>query len=99
MRRWSRGWTALAYPVLWVAVDTLLATWFPEGNFGSLAYTQADVLARENSNIFGRLWIVAGFLPTVDELDSFITTNIGGVPASRIASDQSTARPAPHQPA
>lgn len=59
VRRWSRGWTALAYPVLWVAVDTLLATWFPEGNFGSLAYSQADVLPfMQTASLFG----VAGVL-------------------------------------
>jgi len=34
----------LAYPVAWVAADTLLATFAPDGNWASLAYTQSDVL-------------------------------------------------------
>jgi apolipoprotein N-acyltransferase len=42
--RYQSWWTALAYPVLWVAVDTLMAALLPDGNWGSLAYTQADVL-------------------------------------------------------
>ncbi len=38
------GWTVLALPVLSVALDTALANFTPDGNFGSLGYTQADVL-------------------------------------------------------
>jgi apolipoprotein N-acyltransferase len=38
------GWTVLALPVITVALDTLLAHFTPDGNFGSLAYTQADML-------------------------------------------------------
>lgn len=34
----------LVYPVLWVAVDCLFAAVAPDGNWGSLAYTQSDVL-------------------------------------------------------
>src|SRR5450830_1107091 len=37
--------TVLAYPVLWVAIDTLMAAFLPDGNWGSLAYSQADNLA------------------------------------------------------
>jgi apolipoprotein N-acyltransferase len=37
-------WTVFAYPVLWVAIDTLMAALLHDGNWGSLAYTQADVL-------------------------------------------------------
>jgi len=33
----------LAYPAAWVAADTLLATFAPDGNWASLAYTQSDV--------------------------------------------------------
>lgn len=33
----------LAYPAAWVAADTLLATFAPDGNWSSLAYTQSDV--------------------------------------------------------
>ena len=37
-------WTAFVYPVLWVATDTLMAALLPDGNWGSLAYSQSDVL-------------------------------------------------------
>ena len=40
-----RGWTVLAYPLLWSAVDTLQAALLPDGNWGGLAYSQADFLA------------------------------------------------------
>ena len=43
--RYRASWTVLAYPVLWVAVDTLMAALLPDGNWGSLAYSQADNLA------------------------------------------------------
>lgn len=33
-------WSVLAYPLLWVAADTLLAHLHPDGNFDSLAYSQ-----------------------------------------------------------
>ncbi|MBC6983192.1 nitrilase-related carbon-nitrogen hydrolase [Caulobacter sp. 17J80-11] len=37
-------WTVFAYPVFWVAADTLMAALLPDGNWASLAYSQADVL-------------------------------------------------------
>lgn len=43
--RYRSGWTVLAYPVLWVAIDTLMAALLPDGNWGSLAYSQADNVA------------------------------------------------------
>ena len=42
--RYQAGWTVLVYPVLWVAVDTLMAALLPDGNWASLAYSQADCL-------------------------------------------------------
>ena len=48
------GWTVLAYPVIWVAVDTLLAHFTPDGNWGSLGYTQAGVLPiAQLASVFG----------------------------------------------
>ena len=44
IKAFDSGWTVLGYPVIWVAVDTLLAHFTPDGNWGSLAYTQAEVL-------------------------------------------------------
>ncbi|MBB4131291.1 nitrilase-related carbon-nitrogen hydrolase [Xanthomonas sp. 3075] len=38
------GWSVLAYPLLWVCADLLMARLLPDGNWGSPAYTQADVL-------------------------------------------------------
>ncbi|WP_156894928.1 nitrilase-related carbon-nitrogen hydrolase [Janthinobacterium sp. 1_2014MBL_MicDiv] len=40
--RYRAGWTVLAYPLLWVAIDTLMAAFLQDGNWGSLAYSQAD---------------------------------------------------------
>jgi apolipoprotein N-acyltransferase len=34
-------WAVLAYPLLWCAADTLLAQLHPDGNWSSLAYSQA----------------------------------------------------------
>lgn len=43
--RYRASWTVLVYPVLWVAIDTGMAALLPDGNWGSLAYSQADNLA------------------------------------------------------
>src|SRR5690349_8438480 len=54
IRAFDSGWTVLAYPAIWVAVDTLLAHFTPDGNWGSLAYTQADVLpVAQLASVFG----------------------------------------------
>ena len=42
--RYQAAWTVLAYPVLWVAVDTLVAAFRQSGNESSLAYTQVQCL-------------------------------------------------------
>jgi apolipoprotein N-acyltransferase len=42
--RYQSWWTVLVYPVLWVAVDSLFAALLPDGNWGSLAYSQGDNL-------------------------------------------------------
>jgi apolipoprotein N-acyltransferase len=42
--RYKAWWTVFAYPVLWVAFDTLAAALLPDGNWGSLAYSQSDRL-------------------------------------------------------
>lgn len=44
VKTYESGWTVLALPIVSVAMDTLLAHLHPDGNWGSLAYTQADVL-------------------------------------------------------
>lgn len=44
MRRHLVWWSAFAYPVLWVAADTLRAQFLPDGDWGSIGYTQADFL-------------------------------------------------------
>ena len=44
----------LALPVIAVAADTLLAHFTPDGNWGSLAYTQADMLpVAQIASVFG----------------------------------------------
>lgn len=42
--RYRSWWTILVYPVFCVAADTLMAALLPDGNWGSLAYSQGDCL-------------------------------------------------------
>jgi apolipoprotein N-acyltransferase len=59
VKAWETGWTVLALPLVAVAMDTLLAQFTPDGNWGSLAYTQAEVLpVAQLASVFG----VAGVL-------------------------------------
>lgn len=54
VKSYQRAWTVLALPVVAVAVDTLLAHFTPDGNWGSLAYTQAEVLPiAQLASVFG----------------------------------------------
>lgn len=54
MRAFDSARTVLALPVIGVAVDTLLANLTPDGNWGSLAYTQADALpVAQLASVFG----------------------------------------------
>ncbi|MET3136098.1 apolipoprotein N-acyltransferase [Undibacterium sp. GrIS 1.2] len=57
--RYQSWWTVLVYPVVWCAVDTLLAHCLPDGNWGSLAYSQTEFLPMlQVTSLFG----VAGLL-------------------------------------
>jgi apolipoprotein N-acyltransferase len=48
------SWTVLALPAIGVAADTLLAHFSLDGNWGSLAYTQAEVLPiAQLGSVFG----------------------------------------------
>lgn len=42
--RYPRWWSVFAYPLLWAGADTLMANRLPDGNWNSLAYTQAGFL-------------------------------------------------------
>ena len=54
VKAYEAAWTVLALPVVAVAVDTLLAHLTPDGNWGSLAYTQAGVLPiAQLASVFG----------------------------------------------
>jgi apolipoprotein N-acyltransferase len=44
MARSASPWAVLAYPLVWCALDTLLAHLNPDTNWGSLAYSQAGFL-------------------------------------------------------
>lgn len=44
MVRVASPWAVLAYPLLWAGLDTVLAHALPDGNWGSLAYSQAAFL-------------------------------------------------------
>jgi apolipoprotein N-acyltransferase len=89
VRAFDSGWTVLAYPVIWVAVDTLLAHFTPDGNWGSLAYTQADVLpVAQLASVFG----VGGVLFVLMLLNSALALGLhrglrmpGAMPAYSVA--------------
>jgi apolipoprotein N-acyltransferase len=52
--RYRAWWTVFVYPVLWVAADTLMAALLPDGNWGSLAYSQGDnLLVLQIASLFG----------------------------------------------
>jgi apolipoprotein N-acyltransferase len=54
VKAYASAWTVVALPVVVVAVDTLMAYLTPDGNWGSLAYTQADVLpVAQLASVFG----------------------------------------------
>ncbi len=44
VRRSNHWSTVFAYPLIWAALDTLISAFSPHGTFGSLAYTQMDLL-------------------------------------------------------
>jgi apolipoprotein N-acyltransferase len=57
--RYQSWWTIFAYPVLWVALDTLMAAFLPDGNWASLAYSQAEVLpVLQVTSLFGVAGVV-----------------------------------------
>ncbi|HEY6126081.1 MAG TPA: hypothetical protein VIV63_15615, partial [Steroidobacteraceae bacterium] len=54
IKAFDSGWTVLAFPVICVGADTLLAHFTPDGNWGSVAYTQSDVLPiAQLASVFG----------------------------------------------
>ena len=54
VKTYQSGWTVLALPIVATAMDTLLAHLTPDGNWGSLAYTQSDVLpVAQLASVFG----------------------------------------------
>lgn len=66
-RRFTTGWLVLAYPVLWVAVDTLMTAVLPDGNYASLGYSQGDVLPVTQ---LGSLFGVSGVLLVISLVPS-----------------------------
>ena len=57
--RYQSWWTVFCYPLMWCAADTLMAAFLPDGNWGSLAYSQAEFLPFvQIASLFG----VAGVL-------------------------------------
>jgi apolipoprotein N-acyltransferase len=71
--RYRAWWTVFVYPVLWAAADTLMAALLPDGNWGSLAYSQGDKLALiQIASLFG----TAGVLFVVSLVPSAIALAI-----------------------
>jgi len=66
--RYRAWWTVFAYPVFCVALDTLMAALLPDGNWGSLAYSQADRLPiLQIASLFGTagLLFLLALVPSV----------------------------------
>jgi apolipoprotein N-acyltransferase len=42
--RHQAWWTVFAYPVIWTSADTLMAAFLPDGNWGSIGYSQYEFL-------------------------------------------------------
>jgi len=52
--RYKAWWTTFVFPVLFVAADTLMTALLPDGNWGSLAYSQSDQLpVLQVTSLFG----------------------------------------------
>lgn len=52
--RYSGWWTVFAYPVLWTAIDTLMAALLPDGNWGNIGYSQYPFpVAMQVAALFG----------------------------------------------
>jgi apolipoprotein N-acyltransferase len=65
--RHQSWWTVFAYPILWSALDMLMAAFLPEGNWGSLAYSQSEFLpALQLTSLFGvpGLQFLLGLVPS-----------------------------------
>jgi apolipoprotein N-acyltransferase len=59
MLRLQSAWSVLAYPLMWCAADTVLAWLHPDGNWISIAYSQAGVLpAVQILSLFGMAGLV-----------------------------------------
>jgi apolipoprotein N-acyltransferase len=57
--RYPRWWAVFAYPLLWAGTDTLMANLLPDGNWNSLAYTQAGFApALQVTALFGTAGLV-----------------------------------------
>jgi apolipoprotein N-acyltransferase len=71
--RFRAGWTVLALPVIAVALDTALAHFTPDGNWGSVGYTQAQMLPiAQIASVFG----VGGILFVVMAFNSALALAI-----------------------
>lgn len=67
MARYQAWWTVFAFPALWTAFDTLTAALLPDGNWGSLAYSQGDHLVIfQTLSLFGTAGLVflLGLVPS-----------------------------------
>ncbi|MGK5034585.1 hypothetical protein [Janthinobacterium sp. LB3P118] len=76
--RYRSGWTVLAYPVLWGTIDTLMAALLPEGNWGSLAYSQADNLAVLQVAALAGVSALLFMLCLARSTGAWVTLGIGG---------------------
>jgi apolipoprotein N-acyltransferase len=83
--RGKSAWTVLAYPMFWVAIDNAMARFLPDGNWASLAYTQADFLPMlQLTSVLG----IAGLLFVLTLVPSVLAVTIssgGRLPGTGLA--------------
>ena len=72
--RYRAAWTVLALPVISVGVDTLLAYLTPDGNWGSLAYTQTEALPVAQLAALGGVPLILFVLMLVNSALALILT-------------------------
>jgi apolipoprotein N-acyltransferase len=79
------AWTVLVLPVLVVAADTLLAQFTPDGNWGSLGYTQADVLPVAQLASLGGVGAILFVLMLVNSAIALLLTHGFQLRGARVA--------------
>jgi apolipoprotein N-acyltransferase len=85
VRAFESAWTLLALPVLAVAADTLLAHFTPDGNWGSLAYTQVEALPVAQIAALAGAGGILFLLMLVNSVVGFLVAGLARLPRMPLA--------------